>query len=111
MAAQQAAGSLPLKHAPQPTNAAITPADLMTRLYVFADDSMMGREVGTPYHTKATAYIESEVRKLGLVPAGDNGTYFQDLPVFDHKLSSKTSIAVDGKTFAVGADFIPRDNS
>lgn len=111
LAAQQAGGSLPVKHAPQPTTAAITPGDLMTRLYIFADDSMMGREVGTPYHAKATAYIEREVRKLGLVPAGDNGTYFQDLPVFDHTLSPKTSIGTDGKSFAVGTDFIPRDNS
>ncbi len=102
---------LPLKHAPEPTTAAITPADLMTRLYIFADDSMMGREVGTPYHLKATAYIESEARKLGLLPAGDSGTYFQNLPVFDHSLSPKTSIAVGGKSFAVGTDFVPRDNS
>ena len=109
--AQRAGGGLPLKHAPQPTTAAITAADLMTRLYIFADDSMMGREVGTPYHLKATAYLESEVRKLGLVPAGDNGTYFQDLPVFDHKLAPNTSISAEGKSFAVGTDFIPRDNS
>ncbi|HEX7242315.1 MAG TPA: hypothetical protein VF263_18655, partial [Longimicrobiaceae bacterium] len=34
-----AAGPLPLKLAPRPTGAEITPADLMTRLYVFADDS------------------------------------------------------------------------
>ncbi|MGH7688539.1 MAG: hypothetical protein ACREN3_02965, partial [Gemmatimonadaceae bacterium] len=34
---------LPLKHAPQPTTAAITAADLMTRLYIFSDDSMQGR--------------------------------------------------------------------
>ena len=40
------AGALPLKHAPRPTTAAITEADLMTRLYVFADDSMEGREFG-----------------------------------------------------------------
>ena len=117
LAAQQPPGvpapskSLPLKHAPQPTTAAIAPADLMTRLYIFADDSMMGREVGTPYHLKATAYIAEEARKLGLLPAGDSGTYFQNLPVFDHTLSSKTSITVDGKAYAVGTDFIPRDNS
>jgi hypothetical protein len=72
---------LPLKHAPEPTSAAISPADLMTRLYIFADDSMMGREVGTIYHLKATDYIEHEVRRLGLVPAGDSGTYFQEVPV------------------------------
>ena len=45
--APTASKPLPLKHAPEPTTAAIKPADLMTRLYIFADDSMMGREVGT----------------------------------------------------------------
>ena len=48
---------LPLKFAPQPTTAAITVQDLMSRLYVFADDSMQGREAGTPGHVRATAYI------------------------------------------------------
>src|SRR6185436_11478195 len=38
----------PLKLAPRPTTAEITDADLMTRLYIFADDSMMGRNDGTP---------------------------------------------------------------
>ena len=32
---------------PRPTEAAITANDLRTRLYQFADDSMMGREAGT----------------------------------------------------------------
>ena len=51
----------------------------MTRLYIYADDSLMGRQVGTVYNLRATAYIEREVRKLGLVPAGDSGGYFQDI--------------------------------
>ena len=38
---------LPLQHVPQPTTAAISAADLMTRLYIFADDSMMGRWAGS----------------------------------------------------------------
>src|SRR5258705_421022 len=50
-------GDLPLKLAPRPTTAPITSADLMTRLYIFADDSMMGRQVGTEYNLKGTAYI------------------------------------------------------
>ncbi len=103
--------SLPLKRVAQPTTAAITPADLMSRLYVFADDSMMGREVGTEYHLKATAYIESEVRRMGLQPGGDNGTFFQNLPVFNTMVSTAPAITVDGKSFAAVKDFIPRDNS
>ena len=39
--------ALPLKLAPRPTKGAITADDLMTRLYIFADDSLMGRDAGT----------------------------------------------------------------
>jgi hypothetical protein len=109
LAAQAAA--LPLKHTPQPTTTAITPSDLMTRLYIFADDSMMGREVGTEYNLKGTAYIEREVRRMGLQPAGDNGTFFQNLPVVNSAISSSGKLSVDGATFAPINDFIPRDNS
>ena len=70
----------PLKFAARPTSTDITPIDLMSRLYVFADDSMMGRDDGGPLGaTKATAYIERELRRLGLAPAGDNDTFFQDI--------------------------------
>src|SRR5690349_21441548 len=56
----------PRAHTPEPTSAAISAADLKTRLYIFAADSMEGRETGTRGHIRATNYIESEVRKLGL---------------------------------------------
>jgi hypothetical protein len=108
--AQAQASALPLKHAPQPTTAAITPADLMTRLYIFADDSMMGREVGTEYNLKGTAYIEREVRRMGLQPAGDNGTFFQNLPIFNTTASPSGTLSVDGTTFTALKDFVPRDN-
>jgi hypothetical protein len=68
---------LPLKFVGPPTTGAITPLDLMTRLYKFADDSMMGRLAGTKWNDKGTDYIASEVKRLGLKPAGENGGYFQ----------------------------------
>ena len=108
--AQNAPRELPLKHAPRPTAAAITPADLMTRLYIFSDDSMAGRRVGTEGHRRATAYIEREVRRLGLVPAGDSGTYFQDLPVFERSLIAGQTLSVSGTTFKPWVDYLPRDN-
>ena len=61
------------------TVANITPGDLRTRLYIYADDSMMGREAGTVGDMKATAYIAAEAQRMGLEPAGDNGTYFQEI--------------------------------
>jgi hypothetical protein len=98
---------LPLKYAGPPTKPEITAGDLMTRLYIYADDSLMGRRFGTEYNAKATAYIEREVRRLGLVPAGDSGGYFQNLPVFVRGLdTAKTVFSVDGTPLKPGVDFL-----
>ncbi len=100
------ATSLPPKYAGPPTKPAISAADLMTRLYIFADDSMMGRYIGTEGNNKATAYIEREVRRLGLKPAGDSGGYFQFLPTFRHKLDRSSTITAGGAVFRSGVDFV-----
>ena len=107
--AQQRA-PLPLKYAARPTTGAITAADLMSRLYVFADDSMMGRAAGSIYHDKGTTYIARELARLGLTPAGDNGTYFQQIPLIRRTLAANTKLVVDGREFVAGRDFIARDN-
>ena len=98
----------PLKHAPQPTSAAITAGDLMTRLYIFADDSMMGRAAGTIYNNKGTDYIASELRKLGIQPAGDSGTYFQSIPLATLNVSTTKPLMVGDQAFYGFKDFIPR---
>jgi hypothetical protein len=103
--AQNAAAPLPRKYIGPPTVAEITAGDLMTRVYKFADDSMMGRAVGTPYNDMGTAYIESEVRRLGLQPAGDSSTFFQKLPLYTRILDSASTITAGEVTFKAGADF------
>jgi hypothetical protein len=107
-AANAARGELPLKLAPRPTSPAISAADLMTRLYIFADDSMMGRQVGTEYNLKGTDYIAREVQRFGLQPAGENGTYFQNIPLYVYTVdSAATSLKAGGKTLAYGVDYLP----
>ena len=101
--------ALPLKHAAAPTKTAITLADLMTRLYLYADDSMMGRAAGTEYNLKATAYIAAEVRRMGLTPAGDSGGFFQSVPLVKREFDGRSSITVDGTTLRPWDDYIPRD--
>ena len=107
----QAPKPLPLKYSGPPTKAPISVEDLMTRLYVYADDSLMGRQVGTEYNVRATAYIEREVRRMGLKPGGDNGTFFQDLPLVLRALDSTSTLTVDGQTFTAGNDFLARSNA
>jgi len=108
----QSAGAqapLPLKRAPLRTQTTITPADLMTRIYLYADDSMMGRAAGTEYNLKATAYIAAEVKRLGLIPAGDSGSYFQSVPLIQRGLTSASRLAVDGAELRLWEDYLPRD--
>jgi hypothetical protein len=104
-AAAAPAPALPLKYDARPTGAAITAADLMSRVYVFADDSMAGRETGTAGNTRGTAHLAAEARRLGLRPAGDGGTYFQTLPYTQRTVDSASTVRVGGAALAHGADF------
>jgi hypothetical protein len=98
----------PLKHVPQPTSAAITAGDLITRLYIFSDDSMMGRAAGTIYNNKGTDYIAGELKRLGIKPAGDSGTYFQQIPLVTLNVSTTRPLTVGDQKFYGMKDFIPR---
>src|SRR5688500_1193365 len=88
------------------TSAAISEADLKERLYALADDSMIGRATGTIGHIKVTEHIAAEMKRLGLQPGGENGTYFQTVPFVKRALQNAT-ISVDGTEFKVWDDFIP----
>ena len=56
---------------------------------------------------KGTAYIEREVRKLGLVPAGDNGTFFQNIPLFTRTLDISSSLSADSEKLVAATDYVP----
>ena len=91
---------------PRSTSTAISAADLRVRLTALAHDSMMGRMTGEAGSHVATAYIASEFERLGLEPAGENGTYFQTVPFF--RLSADSArINVDEMALRPGDDFLP----
>ncbi|MCC7010127.1 MAG: M20/M25/M40 family metallo-hydrolase [Acidobacteria bacterium] len=46
-----------------------------------ADDALAGRRAGTDGERCAAEYIASEFARLGLAPAGEQGTWFQSLPL------------------------------
>jgi hypothetical protein len=105
--ASPSVGELPRSRAPLPTESAITPADLMTRLYIIADDSMLGRESGTLGNVKVTNYIAREMERMGLRPAGENGTYFQTVPVVIARIDSTRPLTVGGTALTLGTDVLP----
>jgi hypothetical protein len=99
----------PRTHVPTRTTTAITPADLATRLYIFADDSMQGRLLATEGNVKGVEYIASEVKRFGLVPMGDNGTFFQTVNVVDRTFSPGSGFTVGSTTYSPWTDYALRD--
>jgi len=96
---------LPRTHQARPTSAAISAGDLMTRLYIFADDSMQGRDAGAMGNVKGTAYIAAELKRMGLKPAGDSGTYFQVLPFKLRAVDSNSVITAGGARLPFGREW------
>ena len=96
----------PPRMAPAATTPAITTRDLQIRLYQFADDSMMGRQVGRLGNFKGTAMIAAEAKRIGLLPAGDNGTYFQVLPFHLKHFTSHSRLTVDGNPLEWEKEFV-----
>jgi Peptidase family M28 len=98
----------PRSWAPRPTVPEITANDLRTRLYGFADDSMAGRRIGEIGNYQGTEYIAREFKRLGLEPAGDNGSYFQNLAYgplgFD---STASRLAVNGSPVTLKTGWVP----
>lgn len=69
---------------------------------------MLGRRIGEPGNFKGTAYIAREFQRLGLKPAGDGGSYFQNLAFgpggFD---STSSTLAVNGRSLRTRTEWIP----
>jgi aminopeptidase N len=50
---------------------------MMETVKYLSSDELNGREIGTPEIEKAAAYIAEKFKIAGLMPGGDNGSYFE----------------------------------
>jgi len=77
---------------------------------ILAADDMEGREAGTRGHERAAGYVAGRMAALGLEPAGDNGTYFQHVPLRSYARSeSGNTLAIAGMDqLASGTDYVVR---
>jgi Zn-dependent M28 family amino/carboxypeptidase len=92
---------------PKASVATITADDIKSNLAVLANDSMMGRKPFTEGETKTIKYLSDQFKKYGLQP-GNNGSYFQDVPMVEIT-STPSPIQISGKTTATlnpSADFV-----
>jgi hypothetical protein len=84
----------------------IREAEIKDDLFTLAGDAMRGREGGTLDEMAASVWLAERARAAGLLPAGDNGTYFQFFPLERLRVSAASTVALGGKTLQMGRDAI-----
>lgn len=55
-----------------------------------ADDLLEGRMAGTRGYDLAARYVAAQLAEIGLQPAGDDGTFFQAVPLVESRLEEGT---------------------
>ncbi len=75
-----------------------------------ADDSLKGRETGTEGYEKAADYVAAAYQDIGIKPAGENESYFQQVPFRSATLdlgNTHMTVTVEGQTYQLklGDDF------
>lgn len=72
----------------------ISMADLSRRIERLASDEFEGRAPGTAGGQAASQYIADEMKLAGIAPAGDNGTFFQNVELTETSVNNDTSSMV-----------------
>jgi hypothetical protein len=76
-----------------------------------SSDLLEGRDSGSRGFDIAAEYVASQFHQLGLTPAGDKGTFFQHVPLWASRPTSKGSVVLKGPAGDValvfGEDYFP----
>ncbi len=85
---------------------------LQQQVGYLSSDELKGRRAGDPGEILASEFIAAKFKEIGLIPKGDNATFFQHFSINDGKeLSEGNELKVNGKILKPGVDFFPLSNS
>lgn len=84
----------------------ITQSDVRRDLYAMGGDAMRGREAGTLDEMRATGWVAERAREAGLVPAGDDSTYFQWWPMRRSRISENSQISIGDRLLKPWKDVV-----
>jgi hypothetical protein len=76
------------------TTPSFDPERIRAHVKYLASDELEGRGVGQKGGDLAADYIAAQFKSYGLKPAGDNGTYFQQVPMVGVKTLSATTFTL-----------------
>ena len=92
--------------APSSGAAAITADDLRRDLFFLSSDAMRGRLGATDDELRASVWLAEQARRIGMEPAGDDGTYFQFFPLRRFRLSAESTVSIGGRPLRLWEDVV-----
>ena len=89
-----------------PAEDEITAARIAAHTQILSSDLFEGRAPATRGGDLATTYLATQMALLGLEPAGDSGTYFQQVPIVEATVDRTFTLSVPGRTYKYGDDVV-----
>jgi hypothetical protein len=80
--------------APPPAQLDFSPDRFRAHVAYLADDRLEGRDTGSRGFDLAAAYVADQFKALGLAPAGDNGSWYQQVPLRSARYSKEPSLTL-----------------
>src|SRR5919106_4988727 len=84
----------------------ITDAAIKEHIKVLASDEFEGRAPSTKGGQLAADYLANQLKAIGLEPAGENGTYFQQVPIVESVVNRNFALSVPGRVYRYYDDVV-----
>ena len=85
--------------------------NMKAHMTFLSSDLLEGRDAGSRGFDIAADYVASQFRQLGLTPAGDNGSFFQHVPLWASRPTSQGRVVLKGAggdvALVFGEDYFP----
>ena len=89
-----------------PAEAEITAARIAAHVQMLSHDGFEGRAPATRGGDLAATYLATQLAQIGFAPAGDNGTYFQQVPIVEATVDRTFTLSVPGRTYKYMDDVV-----
>jgi Zn-dependent M28 family amino/carboxypeptidase len=112
LAATPAPKAKPVAQAKAASGFTPSAAAIKAHMGFLADDLLEGREAGTRGYDIAAHYVAAQYALMHVKPAGDNGSYLQQVPLTAFRAANEGGVSytgADGKSGALtfGEDYLP----
>ena len=103
---QSAPPPAPAASTSAPAEDEIREAPLKAHVRMLSHDLMEGRAPSTRGGNLAAEYLATQLAAMGIEPAGDNGTYLQQVPIVESVVDRSFTLSVPGTTYRYYDDVV-----